>query len=313
MSDCATVYDPCIISSHDVSDAEQVKCPASRGRRTRRRKRCQIARTKVTDFGKMKGVEPSMIRRQAPTRRNDVGSGIPSILIVEDDAKIGDLIARYLELNQFAVTVVDNGVAMDSQLASREFDLLILDLNLPGENGLSICRRLRNEDKGRLPIVIVTAQSEDVDKIVGLEMGADDYVTKPFNPGEFLARICSVLRRVFRSGGVEVAERLRCYRFAGWRLDVFRREALMPGGSKVLLTEAEKDLLQIFCENPYCVLTRNQLIDMMHGPISGPFERSIDILISRLRKKLEADPKVPQLIQTVRSAGYVFSTVVTRG
>ncbi|WP_275938807.1 winged helix-turn-helix domain-containing protein [Methylocystis parvus] len=215
-------------------------------------------------------------------------------------------------MNQFAVTVVDNGVAMDSQLAAREFDLLILDLNLPGENGLSICRRLRNEDKGRLPIVIIPPNRRTLIRLSASKW-ARTTTSQNLSIGEFLARICSVLRRVFRSGGVEVAERLRCYRFAGWRLDVFRREALMPCGSKVLLTEAEKDLLQIFCENPHCVLTRTQLIDMMHGPISGPFERSIDILISRLRKKLEADPKVPQLIQTVRSAGYVFSTVVIRG
>jgi two-component system, OmpR family, response regulator len=267
--------------------------------------------TKITECN---GGKVSMIsgRVAARRRRGNVASGMGSILIVEDDAIIGDRMAQYLEMSQFITAVVDNGVAMDALLDARVFDLIILDLNLPGENGLSICRRLRNRDKGHLPIVIVTAQSDDIDKIVGLEMGADDYVTIPFIPGEFLARVRSVLRRVFWSGGVRIAEGGRRYWFAGWHLDVFTGEALALSGKKVVLTQAETNLLQIFCEHPSCVLTRNQLIDMMHGPTAEPFERSIDILVSRLRKKLEATPKVPQLIQTVRSIGYVFSTPVTR-
>jgi two-component system OmpR family response regulator len=254
-----------------------------------------------------------MMRGQvtACRKRSNVVSSNASVLIVEDNAIIGNVMAQCLETSQFAVAVVNNGVAMDSLLAARVYNLVVLGLNLPGENGLSICRRLRNCDKGRLSIVMVAAQSDVIDKIVGLEMGADDYITIPFNPGEFLARIRSVLRRKFWLGGLKIADGQRRCHFADWHLNVFTGEVLGPDNAKVVLTEAEKNLLQIFCENPNCVLTRSQLIDMMQGPTAGPFERSIDILVSRLRKRLETIPKLPQLIQTVRSAGYMFSLPVT--
>ncbi len=231
-----------------------------------------------------------------------------SVLLVEDDAEIGELISRYLKANQIDVATASDGAAMDAALAEGAFDLLILDLNLPGEDGLSICRRLRAEK--RLPIIIVTARDEDVDKIVGLEMGADDYLGKPFNPRELLARIRSVLRR---AGGADQPLAARqIYRFSGWRVDILAREVAAPNGSKVAMTGAEFDLLHALCEHPNRVLTRDQLINLTHGPTAGPFERSIDTLISRLRQKIEADVKSPKLIQTVRSEGYMFSTQVAR-
>ena len=236
-----------------------------------------------------------------------------SALLVEDDAEIGALISRYLAANQIDVVAVKNGAAMDAALSEREFNLLILDINLPGEDGLSICRRLRAE--GNLPIIMVTARGDDVDRIVGLEIGADDYLAKPFNPRELLARIRSVLRRAGAADAAEAAEgkhHRQIYRFSGWSLDLSAREVVSPQGTKVAMTGAEFDLLHALCEHPNRVLTRDQLINLTHGPMAGPFERSIDTLISRLRQKIEQDAKNPRFIQTLRSEGYLFSTPVTR-
>jgi two-component system OmpR family response regulator len=233
-----------------------------------------------------------------------------AILLVEDDAEIGELIARYLETHQIEAVVVSDGRAMDAALARRDFDLLILDLNLPGEDGLSICRRMR--DGPNLPIIIVTAQGEDVDRIIGLEMGADDYVVKPFNPRELLARVRSVLRRVRASAASRETAGGRFYLFDGWRVDIMAHQVTAPTGSKIALTGAEFDLLYALCERPNRVLTRDQLIDLTHGQQGNPFQRSIDVLISRLRQKLESDPKNPKFIQTVRSEGYLFAPQVVR-
>ncbi|PPD44032.1 MAG: DNA-binding response regulator [Methylocystis sp.] len=231
------------------------------------------------------------------------------VLLVEDDAEIGELISRYLGNNAMDVTVVPNGDAMDDAFAAKGFDVLILDLNLPGEDGFSICRRMRATLA--VPIIIVSAQGEDVDKILGLEMGADDYVVKPFNPRELLARIRAVLRRAEQPSRAEKAMG-HAYLFLGWRLDLMARELVSPSGTKVAVTGAEFDLLHALCENPNRILTRDQLINMTHGPTSGPFERSIDVLISRLRQKIERDPKNPSIIQTVRSEGYMLSAAVSR-
>ncbi len=232
------------------------------------------------------------------------------VLLVEDDAEIGELIARYLENNTMEVTAVENGAAMDAAFARQNFDVLILDLNLPGEDGFSICRRVRSSLT--IPIIIVTAQGEDVDKILGLEMGADDYVVKPFNSRELLARIRAVLRRAEPQARVEEIAAGQAYIFAGWRLDLLAREVVSPSGTKVAMTGAEFDLLHALCENPNRVLTRDQLINMTHGPTSGPYERSIDVLISRLRQKIEKDAKNPMIIQTIRSEGYMLSATVSR-
>lgn len=231
-----------------------------------------------------------------------------SILVVEDDPEIGALIARYLASNELNVVCARDGAAMDLALAERAFDLVVLDLNLPGEDGLSICRRLRTERN--VPIVIVTARGEDIDKILGLEMGADDYLAKPFNPRELLARIRSVLRRATQAVASDSPR--ETYRFSGWSIDLAARHLIAPDGAKVALTGAEFDLLHALCEHPNRVLSRDQLIGLTHGPTEGPFERSIDTLVSRLRQKIEVDAKNPRLIQTVRSEGYIFSTQVSR-
>jgi two-component system OmpR family response regulator len=234
---------------------------------------------------------------------------VASILLVEDDAEIGALISRYLQTNQMTVSVVENGAAMDEALAAAAYDIVLLDINLPGEDGFSICRRLRSDRD--LPIVIVTAQGEDTDKIVGLELGADDYVSKPFNPRELLARIRAVLRRASDQGR-RAAGAKQMYRFAGWTVNVSAREVVAPAGTKVAMTAAEFDLLYALCEHPNRVLSRDHLLQLTHGPVEGPAERSIDTLISRLRQKIEPDQKTPKLIQTVRSEGYMFATQVAR-
>lgn len=233
-----------------------------------------------------------------------------SVLLVEDDPEISELISRYLEQNGMAVTRVANADALDAKLAGGVFDILILDLNLPGEDGFSICRRV--SARCDLPIVIVTAKGEDVDKIIGLEMGADDYVVKPFNPRELLARIRAVLRRAEPQGRYRAGATSHSFQFLGWRVNLLAREVTSPSGAKVVMTGAEFDLLHAFCENPNRVLTRDQLINMTHGRTAGPFERSIDVLISRLRQKLEEDPRNPTIIQTVRSEGYLLSAPVSR-
>jgi two-component system, OmpR family, response regulator len=233
-----------------------------------------------------------------------------SVLLVEDDAEIAELISRYLENNGMAVTRIPNGASVDAKLAGGAYDIVILDLNLPGEDGLSICRRVRAAHG--IPIIIVTAQGEDVDKILGLEMGADDYVVKPFNSRELLARIRAVLRRAEPQNRIDPPSSNQAFQFQGWRINLLSREVVSPTGAKIAMTGAEFDLLHAFCENPNRVLTRDQLINMTHGPTAGPFERSIDVLISRLRQKLEKDPKNPTVIQTVRSEGYMLSAPVTR-
>lgn len=235
----------------------------------------------------------------------------PSILLVEDDAEIGELVSLYLSNQDFEVRVVTNGGDMDEAFKTRAYDLLLLDLNLPGEDGFSICRRVRAERS--IPIIILTAQGDDVDTILGLEMGADDYIVKPFNSRELLARIRAVARRSQAPNVVDEAASGQAYRFADWRVDLVTRQVYALCGIKVAMTGAEFDLLHALCENPNRILTREQLINMTHGPVTGPFERSIDVLISRLRQKIEADPKKPTLIQTVRSEGYMFAVKVSRG
>src|SRR5262245_10580620 len=231
----------------------------------------------------------------------------PHILIVEDDREVSGLISRFLLANDLRVSIAKDGREMDRELRCARIDLIVLDLMLPVEDGLSICRRLRAASS--LPIIILTAKGDDVDRIIGLEMGADDYLAKPFNPRELLARIRSVLRRG-RDRSTESSSRAEVLTFAGWRLDRHSRRLLGPDGARVALTGAEFDLLLVFCEQPRRVLTREQLIDLTQGRSANPFERSIDILVSRLRQKLEVNPKEPVLFQTIRSGGYMFSPEV---
>jgi two-component system OmpR family response regulator len=231
----------------------------------------------------------------------------PHILIVEDDRDIGQLVARYLRANDMRASVAEDGRAMDRMLADTRISLVVLDRMLPGEDGLSICRRLRAGSD--IPIIILTAQSDEVERIVGLEMGADDYLGKPFNPRELLARIRAVLRRRDDTSGQTNPKR-KGYRFAGWSLDASTRRLHDPSGTRVELTGAEFELLLVFCERPGRALSREQIIDLTQGREAAPTERSVDILISRLRRKLERDPKDPELFQTIRSSGYLFSPEV---
>jgi two-component system OmpR family response regulator len=232
----------------------------------------------------------------------------PHILIVEDDKDIGLLIAKYLKANEMRVTIAEHGRAMDRVLADTRVSLIVLDRMLPGEDGLSICRRLRASSD--IPIIILTAQGDEIERIVGLEMGADDYIAKPFNPRELLARIRAVLRR--RDDAIAaVTGPKHSYRFAGWMLDGPMRRLYDPMGSRVELTGAEFDLLLVFCERPGRALSRDQIIELTQGREAAPSERSVDILVSRLRRKLERDPRDPEMLQTIRSSGYLFSPEVS--
>lgn len=233
----------------------------------------------------------------------------PHILVVEDDREISALVARYLRGNDCRVSLAVDGREMERVLAEARIDLVVLDLMLPGEDGLSLCRRLRTGSA--IPILMLTAKSEEIDRIIGLETGADDYLAKPFNPRELLARIRAILRR---GNGAERpdAEEARRLHFHGWTLDTGLRQVLSPEGARIAITGAEFDLLHALCLRPGRVLSRDQLLDLTQGRTAGPFERSIDVLISRIRQKIERDPRSPEIIRTIRSGGYLFAPDVTR-
>jgi two-component system, OmpR family, response regulator len=232
----------------------------------------------------------------------------PQILVVEDDRETRSLIARYLRANACNVAVAADGREMDRHLADSRVDLIVLDVMLPGEDGLSLCRRVRATSQ--LPIIMLTARSEDVDRILGLEMGADDYLGKPFNPRELLARINAVLRRQAAAVTANLARGATSLTFLGWNIDLRLRELRNPEGARVAITSAEFDLLQAFCERPGRVLSRDNLLDLTQGRAAGSFERSIDVLVSRIRRKLERGPDDAGIIKTVRSGGYLFTPTV---
>jgi two-component system, OmpR family, response regulator len=232
----------------------------------------------------------------------------PHILIVEDDPEISTLVTRYLRSNDCRVTGLADGRGVDQVMDDHRVDLIVLDLMLPGEDGLSICKRLRAHTQ--VPIVMLTAKGDEVDRILGLELGADDYLVKPFNPRELLARIRAVLRRSAIVALNPVLNGARVLGFLGWRMDRVVRELRDSEGTLVMLTDAEFSLLQALCERPGRVLSRDQLLDVTQGRSAGVFERSIDILVSRLRRKIEEDPHHPRMIKTVRSEGYLFTPMV---
>jgi Response regulators consisting of a CheY-like receiver domain and a winged-helix DNA-binding domain len=233
---------------------------------------------------------------------------LPHILVVEDDREISALVARYLRSNDCRVTVAGNGRDVDRVMNGSRIDLIVLDLMLPGEDGLSLCKRLRTHSQ--VPIIMLTAKGEEVDRIVGLEMGADDYLSKPFNPRELLARVRAVLRRSTITALNPATSSAHVLSFLGWQIHRVLRELRNPAGARVTLTDAEFGLLQVFCERPGRVLSRDQLLDLTQGRSAGVFERSIDILVSRLRRKIESDPHYPSIIKTVRSGGYLFTPAV---
>lgn len=231
----------------------------------------------------------------------------PHILVVDDHADIRDLLKRFLEQHGFKVTCARDGKEMKRLMEHGHFTLLVLDLMMPGDDGLTLCRDLRA--RSSIPVVMLTAMGEEMDRIIGLEMGADDYLAKPFNPRELLARIKAVLRRanLMPESQEDLPERLY---FDQWQLDLARRELIDQQGVAISLSTAEFDLLKVFLEKPKRVLSRDQLLDLARGREAQAFDRAIDTLVSRLRRKLEDDPKKPELIKTVWGGGYMFSAEV---
>ena len=232
------------------------------------------------------------------------------ILVVDDHSEIRDLLKRFLEQHGLRVSCARDGKEMKRLLEEREFDLLVLDLMMPGEDGLTLCRELRA--KSCMPTIMLTAMGEETDRIIGLEMGADDYLAKPFNPRELLARIKAVMRRTNVEPQPAPETLTRDLRFDRWLLDINRRELVDEEGVGLSLSTAEFDLLRVFLERPQRVLSRDQLLDLARGREAVAFDRAIDTLVSRLRRKLERDPKNPELIKTIWGGGYLFAADVTQ-
>ena len=234
------------------------------------------------------------------------------ILVVDDDPDICTLVSEFLEKNGFKVSIATDGSGLQTVMDQEVIDLIVLDLMLPDEDGLVLCRNLRS--RSNIPVVILSSRGGEMDRIIGLEMGADDYLPKPFHPRELLARVKSVLRRS-RSLPDDATEsdQNACYRFSGWTLDVPTRQLYSPGGEKIFLSGGEFALLKVFLNHPNRVLPRDQLLVFSHGREIEPFDRTIDMQVSRLRRRLLDDPKSPNLIKTVRSVGYVFAVRVERG
>lgn len=232
------------------------------------------------------------------------------ILVVDDDREIRELLGRFLTKHGYRVSVACDGKEMRRLLVDWNIDLVVLDLMLPGEDGLSLCRDLRA--KSSIPIIMLTMMGEETDRIVGLEMGADDYVPKPFNPRELLARLKAVLRRAQNVPATSTNAKQTILHFNDFTLDLSIRRLTSPTGLVVDLSSGEFDLLNAFVDHPQRVLTRDQLLDLTHGRAEAPFDRSIDMQVSRLRRKIEADATEPLLIKTVRGGGYIFTAVVTQ-
>lgn len=234
------------------------------------------------------------------------------ILIVDDDPQIGELLCDYLSKYDYRVSVAKDGLQMQRVLKLGAVDLIILDVMLPGEDGISLCRRLRDESD--ISIIMLSAIDQEADKVAGLEVGADDYLTKPFSPRELLARVKALLRRSTGELGKQRIDTriaaLPSLHFAGWTLDQKRRYLLDPQNVTMPLSTSEYELLLAFIEHPQRVLTRDQLLDLTKGKAATPFDRSIDVQVGRLRKKIEIDAKNPVIITTVRGGGYQFNATV---
>ena len=228
----------------------------------------------------------------------------PRILVVDDDRSIRDAVCGYLGRRGMNAVGVPDAPAMEEALASQGADVIILDLMMPGEDGLSICRRV----SPRIPVLMLSAMGETADRVVGLEMGADDYLAKPFDPRELLARIRSILRR--RLAPNEVEEPRQIFLFCGWRFDPSARELRDSVGAQVTITGGEASLLHAFLRHPRHILTRDQLLDLSRGPLSNSYDRAVDLAVSRLRRKLNVEGA--ELIETVRGEGYRFIASVTR-
>lgn len=227
------------------------------------------------------------------------------VLIVDDEAEIREMLAEYLSGHGYEVTAAEGGEAMRAALERQVPDVILLDVNMPGEDGLTLARHVR--ERFDIPIIMVTAADEVVDRVVGLEVGADDYITKPFDPRELRARLKTVLRRYQRPGAPAVEpDASRRVPFGRCRLDLEARRLLDGDGKEIPLTSMEFDLLKVFAERPNRVLSRDQLLTLTRNRGWDPFDRSVDIQVARLRKKIEADPDHPQTIKTIRGAGYMY-------
>ncbi|QEL55852.1 response regulator [Chromobacterium paludis] len=232
-------------------------------------------------------------------------SQAPRLLIVDDDPDLRDLLSDYLNSQGMTVSAVGDGEAMNRILAEKSFDILILDLMLPGTDGLTLCRDLRS--RSSMPILMLTARGDELDRIIGLEMGADDYLPKPFNPRELLARVRSILRRVDDRRN---NSNLRALKFADWRLELGAQHLVDGEGVVTPLSGGEFKLMQALAENPQRVMSRDQLMEAMNGKEAGPFDRTVDVMIGRLRKRLGDDAREPLLIKTIRSGGYMLACEV---
>ena len=235
------------------------------------------------------------------------------ILIVDDDQGIRELLCDFLQQHGFEVYAAKNGDQMRANLKAHPIDLIILDIMMPGDDGMTLCKAVRQTSQ--IPIIMLTAVTEDIEHILALEIGADDFITKPFNPRTLLARIKAVLRRAQGEQDVSTEEeetKGRHYRFSGWLLDTTTRRLTSPDELEISLSSGEYALLQIFVDHPEHVLSRDFLLDTTKHRAASPYDRSIDIQISRLRQKIETDPKNPQLIKTVRGGGYVLASTVLR-
>jgi two-component system OmpR family response regulator len=232
----------------------------------------------------------------------------PHILIVDDHSELRDLVSRALAKEGFRVSAAADGRAMRHILAASRIDLILLDLMLQGEDGLSLCRSLRSQSN--IPIIMLTAKGDEVDRVIGLEMGADDYLPKPFGSRELVARIRAVLRRN-RTPALHAGEKPKHYRFDRWRMDTGRRELVRDDGTVVPLSTGEYDLLIALVERPQRVLSRDQLLDLARGRGAAALDRSVDTQVSRLRRKIEEDPADPRIIKTVWGGGYMFTAAVS--
>ncbi len=233
-----------------------------------------------------------------------------SILLVDDEPTLRVPLAEYLDGQGFKVTEAESAAAARSTLLSHRPDIVLLDIMMPGEDGLSLCRHL--VEAQNLPVIFLTARGESTDRIVGLELGADDYIVKPFEPRELVARIRTVLRRLQKGGAPGANEADWLYTFEGWRLDPLKRKLTDPDGVLVPISTAEFRLLRAFLDHPRDVLDRDRLLDMVQGRTAHLFDRAVDNQVSRLRRKIEADTRDPQFILTVRGGGYRFGAKVAR-
>jgi two-component system OmpR family response regulator len=233
---------------------------------------------------------------------------VPHVLVVDDDPTIRELVADYLGANEMRVSAVPDGAAMQVALQKEVVDLVVLDLKLKGEDGMAIARKLR--DESAIPIVMLTGRAEEADRVMGLELGADDYLTKPFSPRELLARIRTILRRRRAEVHQGKPEGIRAYRFDGWELNLNTRRLASPTGNAVALSNGEFSLLVVLLGAPNRILSRDQLLDLSRLHNDEVYNRSVDVQIMRLRRKIEADAAQPRYIRTERGAGYVFGVPV---